>query len=345
MVKNMDFIALKQFIYDFADHNSLARKVLVHCRATKLARRLGSRRESSNRSPVLVNIELTNNCPMKCVMCVRTNNMTRELGFVDFITFKSLIDQYVSLSPEDARSQDTWLHHFGESLMHPEFGQLISYAVAKGVRACMSINPIMLTPSIADDLLGSGISKLIISLDGHDNDSFQKIRGVKNLYEKSKANLLEFLRKKVELGVQTHIVLSMINFGLNTNSIEQQRAYWESLPGIDEFMAKPISLWSGDAADVNELLDERVDNQALRLRYSTPACNVPWESMCMTWEGDIVPCCFDYDKKYSLGNIKEKTLAEIWNGERMRALRREFITNNVSNALCRNCPILYPPKG
>jgi radical SAM protein with 4Fe4S-binding SPASM domain len=271
--------------------------------------------------------------------------MTRKLGFVDFLTFKSLIDQYVSLSPEEARTQDTWLHHFGESLTHREFGQLIRYAVAKGVRACMSINPIMLTPPIADELLGSGISKLIISLDGHDDESFWKIRGMNGSYEKSKANLLEFLRKKVELGVQTRIVLSMIDFELNSKSIDYQRACWESLPGIDEFLPKPLSLWGGDATDINEILAERVDNQALRLRYPTPACNVPWESMCMTWEGEMVPCCFDYDKKYSLGNIGDGTLAEIWNGERMRALRREFITNNVTNTLCRNCPILYPPKG
>ena len=55
----------------------------------------------------------------------------------------------------------------------------------------------------------------------------------------------------------------------------------------------------------------------------------------------VVACCFDYDKKFVLGNIHEKSLAEIWNDAPMQKLRQEFIDNNVQNPLCRSCPVLY----
>ena len=63
--------------------------------------------------------------------------------------------------------------------------------------------------------------------------------------------------------------------------------------------------------------------------------------MSIAWDGDVVPCCFDYDKKIVLGNIENETLSEIWNGTKMHDLRREFITNHVCNSLCRNCEALY----
>ena len=335
---------LKKLAYKLADVSPLVRRAVDGYRGRKLVARYAGRTEVTARPFALQNVELTNKCPMRCVMCARTNNMLREQGLMTFETFKTVIDQFVAASPAEALSQDTWLHHFGESLVHPEFGRFVRYAVSKGVRACMSVNPIMLTPAIADELLGTGITKLYISLDGHDDESFYKIRGVKDAYEKSKANLLEFLRKKSELGLKTRIVLSMINFGLNRESIERQRSYWESVPGIDEYLCKAFITWNGDAADVNKLADEQTDNEEMRKRYPTPACSVPWETLSVTWDGEIVPCCFDYDKKYPLGNLKEHSLTEIWNGERMRALRREFLANNVQNELCRRCTVLYPPE-
>lgn len=337
-------VPIKKFVYALADRSPLIRRELDRYRGRKIARRYAGRSETTTRAIALQNVELTNKCPMRCVMCARTNNMKRDEGLMDFETFKTVIDQFVAVSPEKARTEDTWLHHFGESLVHPEFGRLVRYAVSKGVKACMSINPIMLAPATADELLDTGISKLYISLDGHDDESFYKIRGVKDAYVKSKANLLEFLRKKQERGLKTHIVLSMINFGMNRKSIEKQRAYWESVPGIDEYLCKAFITWNGDAPDVNKLADEPIDIDAQRKTFPTPACNVPWETLSVTWDGEVVPCCFDYDKKYPLGNLKDATLAEIWNGERMQALRREFMANDVQNPLCKNCTILYPPK-
>lgn len=334
---------IKKIVYNLASRSPLVQREVDRYRSRKLAAAYHGRSEHTERAFALQNVELTNKCPMRCVMCARTNNMLRDQGLMTFETFKTIIDQFLVDSPKKALTDDTWLHHFGESLVHPEFARFTKYAVSKGIRACMSVNPIMLTPAIADELLDTGITKLYISLDGHDDESFYKIRGVKDAYEKSKTNLLDFLRKKSERGAKTKIVLSMINFGLNRESIARQRAYWESVPGIDEYLCKAFITWNGDAADVNKLADEQVDNEALRKRYATPACNVPWETLSVTWDGEVVPCCFDYDKKFPLGNLKDHTLKEIWNGDKMKSLRREFMANDVRNELCRRCTVLYPP--
>ena len=334
--------AVKELVRQWTRRSPYLYEGLVRYRRWKFDFKHKNRSQVVQHAFGILNLELTNKCPMRCVMCARTNNMKREQGLMDFETFKAVIDEYVAANPERAAKEDTWLHHFGESLVHPDFARFVRYAVDQGVRACMSINPIMLAPKTADDLLDSGIHKLYVSLDGHDDESFYKIRGVENAYEKSKSNLLEFLKKKVARGGKPTIVLSMINFSLNEESIARMKDYWGGVAGIDEYLCKDFVTWNGDAVDVNGLAKRRVDNAELRKTNRTPACNLPWESVSVTWDGDAVPCCFDYDKKYPLGNVKKQSLSEIWNGEPMRKLREEFISNNVTNPLCRDCQYLYP---
>lgn len=316
------------------------RRGLEGYRHWRSARKVSSRGVVADKPWRLFNVELTNRCPFKCVMCARTNNMTREEGLMSFEDFQRVVDEYAASNPAAAAAEVTWLHHFGESLVHPEFAKFVRYAADKGLRPAMSINPLMLTPAVSRDLLGSGIAFLNVSLDGHDDQSFLEIRGVKNAFEKSKANLLEFLKMKIETGAKVHIALSMIDFSMNRESIAELKAYWAAQPGIDEFAAKEFKMWNGDAADVNRLADKRVDNAELR-KTRKVACNVPWEKLTVAWDGDVVPCCYDYDKKYPLGNVKNKKIMDMWNGPEMQKLRREFLDNDVRNPLCRSCPELY----
>ena len=333
--------AVKTAVLRFVETNPLTRKGLEKYRLWRRESKIAGRGPVSDKAWRVFNVELTNRCPFSCIMCSSTNNMTRDQGLMDFETFKIIVDEYAAASPKAAAGEVTWLHHFGESLVHPEFGKFIRYAVAQGLRPALSINPLLLKPATSRELLDSGIALLNISLDGHDDASFFKIRGVKDAFEKSKHNLLEFLKLKVETGSRTRVVLGMIDFSMNRDSIERLREYWEAVPGIDEFVAKEFKAWNGDAPDVNRLNESPTDNAELRKTHDQVSCNVPWEKMSVAWDGDVLPCCYDYDKKYVLGNVKNKKMAEMWNGPEMQKLRREFLANHVTNPLCRNCPDLY----
>ena len=89
--------------------------------------------------PVIFQIELTNHCPMTCEMCPRTHQMTRKLGHMPFDLYTRIID-------EAARStRAVLLHHFGDSLVHPDIGRFIKYAHERGVLGFLSANPVLLT--------------------------------------------------------------------------------------------------------------------------------------------------------------------------------------------------------
>jgi len=290
---------------------------------------------------VIDNIELTNRCPMRCVMCPRTKHMTRSQGYMDFEVFEKVIDEYLAVNMTAAREDGVYLHHFGESIMHPDFDRFIRHANERRVATRISINPLMLKERNRERLLAADPAMIMISLDGHDDESFYRIRGVKNAYRLSVERLHAFLRRKVESGNRSKVELSMIDFAANAESIDELRDYWGSVEGIDEFVIKSFTTWDGSAPEINGFSSLLVDNEARRKAHSRPACNMPWRKLTVTWDGDVVPCCYDYNKKLVLGNVRHQSLSEIWNGPMMQALRQEFNSNQVSNALCRNCAALY----
>jgi radical SAM protein with 4Fe4S-binding SPASM domain len=289
----------------------------------------------------IYNIELTNKCPMKCVMCPRTKNMTRPQGFMEYELYKRAIDELVSQNREYIDNRLVWLHHFGESLLHPRFGDCIAYASSRGVRTALSINPVMLRYDFIDELLKAEPYLLCMSLDGHDDESFYKIRGVKRSYRVSHDRLIAFLDRKVKSKGRIQVMVSMIDFDMNEESIRAQESYWKDIAGVDQFLCKDFSTWDGNAGDINALAGSGravgdVDKSAV-------ACTLPWEVMTVTWNGDVVPCCYDYDAKMVLGNMGEQSLSDIWNGEKLQSIRGEFIANRVTNPLCRHCEKLYMP--
>ena len=77
-----------------------------------------------------------------------------------------------------------------------------------------------------------------------------------------------------------------------------------------------------------------------------PQCNTPWDVVGIRWTGDVVSCIYDYDTRYVIGNVKEQSLWEIWNGERMQTFRqglinRDYRCNEENGVLCSNCTIMW----
>jgi len=261
--------------------------------------------------------------------------MTRAQGCMDINLFKKIIDELADVNPSFHNDKVVWLHHFGESLLHPQFETCIKYAAEKGVRTGLSINPMMLNEKNSIALLNSGLHILYLSLDGHNDESFAKIRGINNMYKISRSNMIDFLNMKKENPRDMKIILSMIDFSLNEESIAAVKEEWESHEQIDGFLMKHYITWDGSVPEIQALDPDYRCNKSEN--HTDITCAFPWENVTVTWDGDVVPCCFDYDKKLILGNVNSDSLSHIWNDLPMQNLRREFMQNSVINPLCINC--------
>ncbi len=254
---------------------------------------------------------------------------------MEFALFRKIVDELVELNPDYRENKVVWLHGFGESLLHPEFDQCIEYAGMRGLYTGLSINPYMLDDMRSEKLIKSSPKIICLSLDGHDDDSFEKIRGVKNIYHISKNRLISFLEKKKKYHSKSRITLSMIDFDMNSESVNSTRDYWQSLEGIDEFLVKKFITWDGSCEEINAIAPEG-DSASEKI-----TCSFPFGSITILWNGNAVPCCFDYNGRYILGNMNTQTLADIWTGKLLADLRIQFIQNDVVNDLCRRCRKLW----
>ena len=278
----------------------------------------------------IVGLELTNRCEMKCIMCPRTYAMNREIGDMDMSLFTKIIDEYAAVSPLGDIGHGTgaiWLHLFGESLLSPIFGEAISYASQKGLKPMLSINPSALDSDKMHRLLNAEPHLLYLMVDGNDEESFSHIRGVDGQYEKTVENALDLLQLKRDMGSEVQVYVCTIDIPGREEIVDAARSYWEGVDGVDGFIPVGFVDWNGSIDEIT----------CLGNGLPSGNCAFPWQSVCITWDGSVVPCCYDYDKFYPLGNLNEESLMDIWKGDAMRGLREEIASGGIKNALCAKC--------
>lgn len=278
--------------------------------------------------PIVFQVELTNHCPMRCEMCPRTNRMTRPLGYMDKAMYVRVIEQAAETTSK------IFLHHFGDSLVHPDIGEFIRYAASRNVSTYLSANPVLLTSPRIRALVDNGLDELVLSLDGVTSETSTRVRGKAaanvELAEKRVKALLEY-RRAVDAS-KPYVIMQMVRQRQNLHETDAWLAKWRAVEGIDRVKVKSYITWDGRDDAIERL---RPDPR----RASRPVvCDKPWTSVTVLWDGTVVPCCFDFDGLMSLGELGRESLDKIWRGERARRLRRAHRDDDLAEiALCARC--------
>jgi radical SAM protein with 4Fe4S-binding SPASM domain len=262
---------------------------------------------------------------------------------MDLNKFKSIIDQYAKdvflASGKNVGWMGTCLHHFGESLLHPQFDEAIAYAQGAGVDVCLSFNPIVLSKNKAERLFKAKPAILYACLDGYDNNSFERIRGVKDAYEDSVKNILIAFEYRERYSPQTDLRLTIIDIPVYYESISSVCDWWKREYGIEVYRKK-FTTWNTSDPQINALADVPQEIKEKACDIVVPVadvCTTPWTHLSIGYDGTVLPCCRDYNNFYSVGNVSSTPLMKIWNNPEMQNLRKELRSGFVFNELCRNC--------
>lgn len=270
--------------------------------------------------PVELVIEVTNFCNLNCIMCSR-QLMRRPVEHMDFSLYKKIIDEiknYIEL---------VYLHGLGEPLLHPEIFKMIDYAKEAKIPTGMSTNATILDQAKTEQLLKSNLDYLIISFDGATKETYEKIRKGAN-FEQTVSNIKYFLKQKKEQKNKPFTVLQFIKMKENAKEADQFLKMWKGVE-LDAIRIKPV-------------IDFLHRNQKSRKSY-TP-CFYIWRQLNMiTNEGYVTPCCEDAEGRYPLGNVKQNAVWEIWNGPKMRKLRKAQLEGRQDQInICRTCQYPQP---
>lgn len=288
-------------------------------------------------NPMALAIEPTTSCNLRCPECPSgLRSFTRPIGMLDHRFYKQIIDQsapYLTYLT---------LYFQGEPYLNPRLFDLIHYASSNNIFTATSTNAHFLQDHNAKKTIESGLDKLIVSVDGIDQKTYEKYRiggnidkvfeGIKNLVRWKKQ-----LRRKNPM-----IVLQFLVLKSNQHQVGEVRKLGRSL-GVDQVSLKTAQIYdfkkgSGLIPDNPAYSRYKAINGSYRVNGRlTNDCWRMWSSSVITWDGKVVPCCFDKDADYVLGNLKEDTLQTIWRASGQNRFRQQILNSRKEIDICGNC--------
>ncbi len=290
---------------------------------------LGYRRKRTRLDylPVRLWVEATSVCNLRCVMCPNKDLKKEEKGFMDFPLFRKVIDEarrYVF---------DVNLIHRGEGLLHPEFPRMVAYSHEAGVDTKFHTNATLLDEARSRALIAAGLDQISFSFDGCDRKTYESIR-VNADFDKTLANVVRFLEIKRELrSKKPYAILELIHFP----DADKAAAPGRRRAFLDRFRGLPL-----DRVEVKELHNWAGEIPAEKSRKKYVPCTFLWQALIVFWDGSVLPCTQDFHGDYTLGNVRETPLEEIWNGDRLVRLREKILRGDIADLeTCSQCDRLW----
>lgn len=288
--------------------------------------------------PISISIEPTTSCNLRCPECPSgLRSFTRPTGMLDISLFKNIIDQSYKCSSY------LLLYFQGEPYLHPNFTELVNYASTKGLYTATSTNAHYLTDENSKKTIESGLDRLIISIDGTSQETYESYR-VGGKLEKVLEGTKNIIAWKKKLESKTpYVMFQFLVVKPNEHQIEKVKALGKEL-GVDKVAFKTAQLY--DYKNGNELMPtiekysrykQKPDGTFKFKNKLKNQCWKMWHSTVVTWDGSVVPCCFDKDGDHKQGTLKDQELAHIWEGDSYDGFRSQLLTNRKSIDICQNC--------
>jgi len=287
--------------------------------------------------PISMSIEPTTSCNLRCPQCPSgLRSFSRPTGMLQGDLFQKLIDEQ--------KSTLTYLTLYfqGEPYLNPDFLDMVAYASKNKVYTATSTNAHYFNEENARRTVEAGLDRVIISIDGVEQDSYGKYR-IGGKLEKVLSGTQELVKAKKAAGSTTpHIIWQFIVFGHNESELPDIRALAADYE-VDELSVKTAQIYDYDNG--HDLLPE---DETYR-RYTETAqgfsiknkllnhCWRMWQACVITWDGKVVPCCFDKDATHQIGDMRLVPFREIWKSEAYNRFRKAVLTGRSSIDICKNC--------
>jgi len=289
--------------------------------------------------PVSVSFEPTTSCNLRCPECPSgLRAFTRPTGMLENAFFRQTID-------EMHRELLYLIFYFqGEPYLNPSFLEMVRYAASKKIYTATSTNAHYLTEENARKTVESGLDRLIISIDGTTQEVYQQYRKGGKL-EKVLEGAQNMVKARKELGSKKpFIIFQFLVVKPNEHQIEDVRRLATEI-GVDTVWFKTAQVYDY-ADDPNGLIPtigrysrykKDRNGQTVPKNKLANRCWRLWHANVITWDGLVVPCCFDKDAQHTLGDLKGASFREVWKSEAYRDFRRTLMSGRKNIDICSNC--------
>ncbi|MBX5438502.1 MAG: SPASM domain-containing protein [Thermoflavifilum sp.] len=288
--------------------------------------------------PIALSVEPTTACNLRCPECPSgLRAFTRATGKIDPSFFKSIIDDL---------HRELWYLIFyfqGEPYLHPQLLEMVAYAAQKGIYTATSTNAHFLDAAHARQTVESGLDRLIISIDGTTQEVYEQYRRGGRL-DKVLAGAREIVYWKKQLhSTKPYVFFQFLVVKPNQHQIPEIKRLAREI-GVDEVRFKTAQIY--DYAHGHPLIPDldhfsryrKMPDGSYRPKNKLANhCWKLWHASVITWDGWVVPCCFDKDAQHKMGNLKQQRFQEIWQDEAYRQFRKQLLRGRKHIDICQNC--------
>ena len=292
-------------------------------RYNSFLRGLVTRHMISLEFPSVIGLDPTSICNLNCTFCG-----PRKSGLPEGMLSMDLFNQVVNESLRYGKRQMLILHNSGEPLLNKNIYEMISIAKRKKVARVVqfSTNGLLIDEKNAEKLIRSGLDGLVISVDAYTPEDYLELKG-KNCLDLVIKNAKILMEAKKRLRSSTPFVSAkMVRRRGYEGTFKSFLAFWRKI--VDEAALTPYSNWGGGVPYLGtEVIPEE--------RFP---CHFLWYYPAINWDGTVYFCCASTSPEAVIGNINEKTLAEIWMDKPLAEIRRKHLKKDYESAgPCANC--------
>ena len=288
--------------------------------------------------PRFISIEPVNACNLRCPECpVGMRETAVKAIHADLPLIKKLIDE---LAPT---LMYTTLYFQGEPLLNRNFTEIVQYVRSKNILTATSTNSQLIDDNLAKSLVLSGLDRLIISVDGATQDTYEVYR-VGGKLQKVIDAIYSLVKWKKELkSASPYIEVQFLVLKTNEHQLDEMKRLAKEW-NVDKLTFKSAQLY--DFENGHELIpitkkyaryELRADGKYHIKKFLRNRCKRLWEGAVITSTADVLPCCFDKDSRYVFGNLNENFFAECWHSENAMQFRKKLLENRKQFEMCRNC--------
>ena len=317
----------------------------IKCYASYALNRLGSAlfrsRHTVHHMPLFISVEPAAVCQLRCPEC--------PVGQLKIKNEKLKITNTPYMSPEVFRrvlaevKETAWVMQFyfqGEPLLNKDLPQMIREAHDAGLYTIASTNAQAINEELAEALVTSGLDRIIVSMDGLTEESYNAYR-IGGSLDKCK-EALKWLHEAKIKNQKSKILIELQCLRLKTNEHEWadfKRQY--NALGADRLAFKTAQLY--DYADGHPLMPSNPKysryikgaDGRYRRRKLSKGCFRVWSGVVVTTNGEVLPCCYDKAHAHAYGNIMDTPLRELLCSEKANAFRQAAMQETPQ--ICQEC--------
>ena len=288
--------------------------------------------------PISISVEPTTSCNLRCPECPSgKREFTRPTGMLSESFFKKTINELY---------KDIFYLTFyfqGEPYLNPAFLEMVNYASSKNIYTSTSTNAHFLTDENARKTVESGLDRLIISIDVTTQQTYEQYRiggDLKKVIEGTE-NIVKW---KEKLHSKTpHVIFQFLVVRPNEHQIKDVEVLAKKLK-VNEVRFKTAQIYDYElgnklipSIDKYSRYQQQNDGTYSIKNNMLNHCWKLWHSTVITWDGLVVPCCFDKDAKHQLGDLKMKTFKQVWKSNEYNTFRRSVLNSRSEIDICKNC--------